>query len=567
MGPAQRLAAGDVKDTTRLRIPTTYAPPLPRPVRAPQRRPSGALRRDALANLVGRGWVALAGLVFVPLYIKLLGVEAYGLVGFSAALQVGISLLDVGLATTLNRELAMAAGGRSAGVGKDSAQYQRDLVRTLEITYWIAALAIVALVELVAPAIARGWLHPERLSADAVENGIRLIGITIALQFPFTLYEGGLLGIRRQVALNALLVVGATLRFGAVVAVLVWVSPTIEAFFAWQIAITALQTIAGGWLLWSSLPKARSRARFRGDVLSGVSGFATGMAGISLSAVVLSQMDKVVLSKVLTLSAFGYYTLAAAAAGVLYVLFLPLFQTVFPRFSQLYAVGDTHALAALYHRSAQALGVLILPAATVLALFSHEIMLLWTQNRDAADATRAVVALFAIGTALQGLMNVPYALQLAAGWTKLALYANLVAIGILLPALVVLASRYGALGAGIIWVALNLGYATIGVAIMHRRLLRGHLGRWYGADVGLPLVASIAAAGAVRLAVPAPTGAPALFGVVLAALTLTYLAAAAATPVGRDVLRRKAGPTKALGRALAAATLSDSRADRRRDGG
>jgi O-antigen/teichoic acid export membrane protein len=531
-------------ESTRLRVPTTYAPPLAPPVRAPQRRPSGALRRDTLANLVGRGWVALAGLVFVPLYIKLLGVEAYGLVGFAAALQVGISLLDVGLATTLNRELArMSAGGgrRSESGGNDSAQQQRDLVRTLEIPYWIAALVIVGLVELAAPGIARSWLHPERLSTGSVESAIRLIGITIALQFPFTLYEGGLLGIGRQVALNLLLIVGATLRFGAVVALLVWASPTIEAFFVWQVAVTALQTITGGWLLWSSLPKARSRARFRRHVLSGVSGFATGMAGISLTAVILSQMDKVVLSKILTLSAFGYYTLAAAAAGVLYVLFLPVFQAVFPRFSQLHAIGDTRALAALYHRSAQALGVLILPAATVLALFSHEIILLWTQSRDAADATRVLVALFAIGTALQGLMNVPYALQLAAGWTRLALYANLVAIGILLPGLVVLASRYGALGAGITWVALNVGYATIGVAIMHRRLLRGHLGRWYAADVGLPVLASIAAAGAVRLAAPAPTGSPAVFAVVAAALTLTYLAAAAATPVGRDVLRRKAG--------------------------
>ncbi|MDQ3996976.1 MAG: oligosaccharide flippase family protein [Gemmatimonadota bacterium] len=558
-----------MRDTTRLRVPTTYAPPLAPPVCAPGRRPSGALRRDMFANLLGRGWVALAGLLFVPLYIKLLGVEAYGLVGFTAALQVGISLLDVGLATTLNRELARirASGGRPAGGGaNDSAQQQRDLVRTLESTYWIAALVIVALVELAASGIAKEWLHPERLSTGSVENAIRLIGITIALQFPFTLYEGGLLGIGRQVALNVLIVVGATLRFGAVVAVLVWVSATIEAFFIWQVAVTALQTLVAGWLLWSSLPKARFRARFRRDVLSGVSGFATGMAGISLSAVVLSQMDKVVLSKVLTLSAFGYYTLAAAAAGVLYVLFLPLFQAVFPRFSQLYAIGDVRALAALYHRSAQALAVLILPAATVLALFSHEIILLWTQNQDAADATRALVALFAIGTALQGLMNVPYALQLAAGWTTLALYANLVAIGVLLPGLVVLASRYGALGAGFIWVALNVGYATIGVAIMHRRLLRGHLGRWYGADVGLPLLASIAAAGTVRLAVPAPTGAPALFAVLAAALTLTYLAAAMATPVGRDVLRRRTGPAEVLGRALATAPPRDPSPAGRRDG-
>ena len=532
-------------NSTRLRVPTTYNTPLVRPGRTPTplrptRRIAEALRRDTFANLVGRGWAALAGLVFVPVYIKLLGVEAYGLVGFAATLQIGISLLDVGLATTLTRELARAGGGEGTnGDEIATAQRRRDLVRTLEVPYWIAALVIVALVELGAPAIAQRWLHPDQLPTESVATAVRLIGLTIALQFPFTLYEGGLLGMGRQVALNALLVVGATLRFGAVVAVLVWISPTIEAFFVWQVAVTALQTLVGGWLLWSTLPKGSTRAHFRWHVLAGVWRFAAGMAGVTLTAVALTHMDKIVLSKLLSLTEFGYYTLAAAATGILYMLFLPLFQAVFPRFSQLVALGDHRPLSLLYHRSAQAMGVLVIPAATVFALFGREIMLLWTRSPEAAEATRVVVALFAIGTGLHGLMNVPYALQLAAGWTRLALYTNVVAIIMLLPAIVVLAGRYGVVGAGIVWVGLNVGYATIAVGIMHRRLLRGELMRWYVADVGLPLVASMAAAGLVRVAVPAPSGLIGLAVTVGGAFALTYVAAAAATPVGRNVLRRR----------------------------
>lgn len=532
-------------ESTRLRVPTTYNTPLVRPGRTPTplrptRRLAEALRRDTFANLVGRGWSALAGLVFVPVYIKLLGVEAYGLVGFAATLQVGISLLDVGLATTLNRELARAAGSGqgAAGGGAGTGQQQRDLVRTLEVPYWIAALVLVALVELGAPAIAGRWLHPDRLPTESVASAIRLIGLTVALQFPLTLYEGGLLGLGRQVAVNVLLVIGATLRFGAVIGVLVWVSPTIEAFFVWQVAITAVHTAIGGWLLWSSLPKGTARARFRWDVLAGVWRFAAGMTGVTLTAVALTHVDKLVLSKLLTLTEFGYYTLAAAATGVLYMLFLPLFQAVFPRFSQL-AQGDNRPLSLLYHRSAQAMGVLVIPAATVFALFAREIMLLWTRSPEAAEATRIVVALFAIGTALHGLMNIPYALQLAAGWTRLALYTNVVAIMLLVPAIIVLAGRYGVVGAGIVWVALNVGYATIGVGIMHRRLLRGELFRWYVADVGLPLVASIAAAGLVRVAVPAPSSLVGLAATIAGAVAVTYVAAAAATPVGRNVMRRR----------------------------
>lgn len=51
----------------------------------------------------------LMGLVFVPLYIKFLGMEAYGLIGFFATLQALFSILDLGLGATLNRELARAS--------------------------------------------------------------------------------------------------------------------------------------------------------------------------------------------------------------------------------------------------------------------------------------------------------------------------------------------------------------------------------------------------------------------------------------------------------------------------
>jgi len=43
--------------------------------------------------------------LFVLLYIKFLGIKAYGLVGFFATLQRLFIILDMGLSTTLNREL------------------------------------------------------------------------------------------------------------------------------------------------------------------------------------------------------------------------------------------------------------------------------------------------------------------------------------------------------------------------------------------------------------------------------------------------------------------------------
>ena len=42
----------------------------------------------------------------MPFYIKLLGIEAYGLVGFYVTLLAALQVLDLGISPTINREMA-----------------------------------------------------------------------------------------------------------------------------------------------------------------------------------------------------------------------------------------------------------------------------------------------------------------------------------------------------------------------------------------------------------------------------------------------------------------------------
>src|SRR5215216_3771623 len=103
------------------------------------------IRNNLIANFLGRGWAALMGIVFIPLYIKFMGIESYGLVGFFTTLQAVFALLDLGLTTTLNREIA-----RYSALAEKS-QDMRDLVRTLEIIYWALAFFIGAVVITLSP--------------------------------------------------------------------------------------------------------------------------------------------------------------------------------------------------------------------------------------------------------------------------------------------------------------------------------------------------------------------------------------------------------------------------------
>lgn len=61
------------------------------------------LKRNISANFLASIWAAGIGIAFVPLYIKYLGMESYGLIGVLAALQAWSTALDFGLAPTINR--------------------------------------------------------------------------------------------------------------------------------------------------------------------------------------------------------------------------------------------------------------------------------------------------------------------------------------------------------------------------------------------------------------------------------------------------------------------------------
>ena len=260
---------------------------------------------NVVANLFGTGASVLIGLAFVPIYLRLLGVEAYGLIGFYTALLATLQILDLGLSPTVNRELArLSAVPGQAGSA-------RDLVRTLEIPYWILGVAVGAIMALAAPTIALNWLQVASLPIATVQSAVVVMGVVFVLQWPTSLYQGGLQGLQRQPLVNAVNVTLALIRNIGAVLVLTYVSTSIVAFFRWQVLASGAHVLILMLALWSRLPKSAHRPAFKIGELRRIWRFAAGMSVITLTGIILIQIDKIVLSRQLNLPEFGYYALAA----------------------------------------------------------------------------------------------------------------------------------------------------------------------------------------------------------------------------------------------------------------
>jgi O-antigen/teichoic acid export membrane protein len=406
----------------------------------------------------------------------------------------------MGMTPTLGREMARFTGG------SHSALSIRDLLRSIEMIAVGIAVLIAGMVFLGSEWIATSWLQAEELPTDVVAQAFAVMGLVTAIRFVEGVYRSSIIGLQRQVLFNVVNSTMATFRGLGAVGVLAWVAPTIQAFFLWQgfIAIATLAILAG--TTYSTLPRAERSGQFSLPALRGVWRFAGGMVGITFLSLLLTQVDKILLSKLLSLSDYGYYTLAAVVAVALYTLISPITQAFYPRLCELHARGNPTALADTYHQGAQLVTVIAGSAALVLIVFSETFLRLWTQDPELAQRVAPLLSLLMLGNLLNGLMWVPYQTQLAHGWTSLTIRINIFAVALIVPAILWVTPRYGAEGAAWVWVSLNFGYVLIGIHFMYRRILSSEKWRWYGQDVLAPLTAGTTVVVGLDLLWSAPLG-------------------------------------------------------------
>ena len=435
------------------------------------------LDRNLAAALAGSICASLVSLVVIPLYVRLLGFEGYGLLGFLATCQALVQVLDLGMAAAINREVAR--NRRETRIDEI-----RSLLRTFAIVYWTVAGVIALGLLAGSRLIAEHWLNAEEASVSDVTVSVALVGAIIGCRWPGQLYQASLMGAERLVLTSVLNLLVVLLSQGGSIALLLLFSGGIHSVLVWQAIAGLGQALILRTLAWRQV--GRPLRQISAGSLRHVWRFSAGVSVIAASGVLLSQLDKVLLSRLLSLAEFGQYMLAFAITGILYLISTPIFNVIYPRFSSLSELNDEERFATAYRLATQLASATLFPCAVLLALVGGPLIELWTGNAAAAEAVAAILPALAGGTALHGLMHVPYAMHLATGATGIALKTSFILVLLIVPITTVLASRYGAAGGAAAWLLLHSCYLVIGATVTHRSLLRRVGAPWMFLDVGLP---------------------------------------------------------------------------------
>ncbi|WP_300056772.1 oligosaccharide flippase family protein [Sulfitobacter sp.] len=444
------------------------------------------LARNTIANYVGQGYTIVVAIIVTPMYLGVLGPEGFGLIGFFILFSSWLQLLTSGLNPTLARQVAVFQGG-----GGLASEEFRSILRSLEMTVLGLGLFTAGTVWLASDWIAVSWLNVAELPSYTVANAVAAMGLVAAMRWGVSLYSSGLAGMEQQVWLNGFNIVIATMRnFGGLFLVLQL--PSIDAYFQFQVALSIIEVLIIGWVFYSRQPSGGRASdpgfRFSFTALRPVLPFTLATTYSALIWVFITQFDKLLVSKVLPLELFGYFSFAILLANGVRRVPDPITQALLPRLTRLVGAGNHIEARGIYNLSTQLLAVTSFAVAGVIVVFPRQTLMLLTGNEALTDFNVSFLPWFAAGNGVLALSTILYMLQVAHGRLRLHVINSTLSATVQVPFLAYLALYHGPLWLGIAWFVFRLLIFVVLSPIVHRAFAQGSYIRWLLGSVIGPLL-------------------------------------------------------------------------------
>jgi len=492
------------------------------------------MRNNVIFNYIGQLYITLTGILILPMYLQYMGAEAYGLVGFFTLVQAWMSFLDLGMTPTLGREIARLKGNAS--------EHYRlvTVVNTLECIFLLMALLIGGVLFLGRNWVATGWLSFDELPLETVTNAVAIIAVTVAVRWVSSINRSGVNAFEHQVWMNLIDIFVTTLRFPGSLLLIVLTDGSVMAFFYFQLAVVLVEVGVIRAKLRSLMPDGGSNARrFSAEELRRVAPFALGIGYTGAVWVLLTQLDKLLLSNILPLSEYGYFTLIATISSGLMMLSGPVNKAILPRMTALLAAGQESDMIRVYRRATRLVVAIVAPVTIVIALFPEAVVYTWTGSAEAAEWTAPILPMFILGGGLLAVVSFQYYLQYAHGILRYHVVFNTVSVVINVPLITFAAFTYGAVGVAWVWLGFRAMSFLIWVPFIHHKFSPGLHFQWLSKDVvpGLMIAILIAIGGKILVDVNVEMDRLILFAT-LSGFTLLAMITAMAVSM-QDIIRSK----------------------------
>jgi O-antigen/teichoic acid export membrane protein len=442
-----------------------------------------SLKKNTIANYIGQFYNMFIGIAILPAYMTYLGAEAFGLIGFFTMLSAWMMLLDVGLSATISRQSARLKYSLEQMIEF------KHILRSVEAVFIVIALTIVFGVYFSDDWIANNWLKIETLDKNEVAYCIFIMGVMISLKWIVGLYKGAINGFEQQIWINIYGVIINSLKFIGGFIMVKYISCSPSSYFEYQLLIGILELMVIHQKVYNVVPKTDYFVKPSIKYFKIIMPFALGIAYTSGLWIVLTNIDKLLLSNLLTLKEYGYFSLIAVVVAGMSALSNPVGTAVQPRLTSLLSQGKREEMIALYKKATRFVSVIGFAVAGTVALFSTELLYAWTGDMEAAKWAGDILFWYALGNGLLMITSFQYYLQFAYGNLKYHIWGNTIFGFIQIGVMVEVVYGYGALGAGIAWFTLQAIFLSFWPGYIHGKFAKGIHVNWIFYDV-LPMMIS-----------------------------------------------------------------------------
>jgi len=399
------------------------------------------IAKNTLINLIGQVLPFLVGVVTIPMLIKGLGIERFGVLTLAWMFIGYFSLFDLGLGRALTQIIAKRSG-------KEDAIELSGLVWT--------ALVIMAIVGIVGAIIA-GLLSPLLITKvfkmpDQLRPESLYAFYFLAASIPVVILSSGFIGIlaayQRFDLINAV-------RMPLVLATFIF--PLLVLPFSNSIALITLllalsrlaSCIVQYWLCLRVMPTLRGEKRFIPEAVKPLFSFGGWMTVSNIISPLMVSLDRFIIGAVITVTAVAYYATPYEMVTKIGVVPGALVATLFPAFANTNN-SDSSRTVQLLSNGIAATFILIFPIVLLVVTFSQEGLMIWL-GKDFANHSTPVLQWLAAGVFINCIAQVVFALIQGRGRPDLTAKFHLLELLFYLPILWWALKQYGIVGAAIAW--------------------------------------------------------------------------------------------------------------------
>ena len=424
--------------------------------------------RNIISNFIGNLWMAILTAIIIPLQINYLGIEAFALVGLIGTLQLIFNILDLGLSTSIIRVIAS-----DRSIDK---QESTGVVNTAMIFYWLMAFLIAIFILINSKYIANNFLNQSSLPYETIAQAIFIIGLSVAARWPVALYMGILSGLKKQDTLNFIKVICISLRLGVGI-IIVMLTRDILVFLYWILFCSIFEIAYYYYVCRLHTPKKYYQIRLELASLKKIWKFSLAMNIIAILSMILINIDKIFVSKIMSLEDLGYYYLAYNVAVCLTLIQSSINSAMFPTLSEDFSKNNPDNFKNKYINITQLTIYVVALPAFIMIFYSYEGLVLWV-GEEAASGSSLVMAILAMGFLITASISNSYIASIAAGKPLIAIKINIIAIIFYIPLMYFLIIEYGIVGASICWLILNVYYLFVQVPINHKLIFNIKYFNW-----------------------------------------------------------------------------------------